>query len=62
MFAIVHIITSRNSWSMRFRGWVEVRMPLIGLVHTSGILDTLEFLIKSSKVVIITMVLFLDIE
>jgi hypothetical protein len=37
-------------------------MPLIGLVRTSGILDTLEFLIKSSKVVIIMIVLFLDIE
>jgi hypothetical protein len=37
-------------------------MPLVGLVYTSGILDTLEFLIKSSKVVIVTMVLFLDIE
>jgi hypothetical protein len=37
-------------------------MPLIGLVCTSGILDTLEFLMKSSKVVIIAMVLFLDIE
>jgi hypothetical protein len=59
---MVYIITSRNSWLMRFRGWVEVRMPLIGLVRTSGILDTLEFLIKSSKVVIIMIVLFLDIE
>jgi hypothetical protein len=37
-------------------------MPLVGLVYTSGILDTLEFLIKSSKVVIVAMVLFLDIE
>jgi hypothetical protein len=37
-------------------------MPLVGLVRTSGILDTLEFLIKSSKVVIVAMVLFLDIE
>jgi hypothetical protein len=37
-------------------------MPLIGLIRTSGIPDTLEFLIKLSKVVIITMVLFLDIE
>jgi hypothetical protein len=39
-----------------------VRILLIELVRTSGILDTLEFLIKSSKVVIITIVLFLDIE
>jgi hypothetical protein len=37
-------------------------MPLIGLIYTSGMPDTLEFLIKSSKVVIIAMVLFLDIE
>jgi hypothetical protein len=62
VFAIVYIITSRNSWLIRFGGWVEVRMPLIGLIRTSGMLDTLEFLIKSSKVVIIAMILFLDIE
>jgi hypothetical protein len=37
-------------------------MPLIGLIYTSGIPDTLGFLIKSSKVVIIAIVLFLDIE
>jgi hypothetical protein len=37
-------------------------MPLIGLIRTSGMPDTLEFLIKSSKVIIIIIVLFLDIE
>jgi hypothetical protein len=39
-----------------------VRIPLVGLVRTSGILNTLEFLIKSSKVVIVVIVLFLDVE
>ena len=37
-------------------------MPLVRLVCTFGILDTLEFLIKSSRVIIIAIVLFLNIE